>query len=51
MTGAIGGLVNFKAVSHLLRAGFLFKASLWKCVITPAALALYNSLLQPGAMH
>ena len=51
MTGAIGGLVSFKAASKVLRAGFLFKGSLWKCMITQAALALYNSLLQPGAMQ
>ena len=51
MTGAIGVLASFKAVSHVLRAGFLFKGILWKCMITPAALALYNSLLQPGVMQ
>ena len=51
MTGAIGGLVSFKAASHVLRAGFLFKGSLRKCMITPAALALYNSLMKPGAMQ
>ena len=45
MTGAIGGLVRFKA------AGFLFKDSLWKCMITPAALALYNSLMKPGPVQ
>ena len=51
MTGSIGGSVSFKAASHVLRAGFLFKGSLWKCMITPAALALYNSLMQPGEMQ
>ena len=51
MAGAIGGLASFKAASHVLRAGFLFKGSLWKCMITPAALPLYNSLMQPGPMQ
>ena len=47
----IGGLVGFKAASHVFRAGFLFKGSLWKYLNTPAALALYNLLLQPGAIQ
>ena len=51
MTGSIGGSVSFKAASHVLRAGFLFKGSLWKCMITPAALALYNSLMKPGPVQ
>ena len=50
-TGAVGGLASFKAASHELRTGFLVKGSLWKCIITPAALALYNSLLQPGVIQ
>ena len=47
----IGGLVGFKAASHVFRAGFLFKGSLWKYLNTPAALDLYNSLKKPGAMQ
>ena len=51
ITGAIGGLASFKVASHVLRDSFLFKGSLWKCMITPAAVAIYNSLLQPGGMQ